>query len=85
MIAAQPLRHPQRRPVSAGIGVGRRALGFQRDLRIEVDGAFGAKPEAIARHRDMPGISAIEIFAQNFADPRLDALAQRLTDIEILP
>ena len=85
MIAAQPLLHPQRRVVGAGIGVGRAAFGVQRDLRIEMDGAFGAKPGALPLDRDVPGISAVEIFAHRFADPLADAPAQRIADIEILP
>ena len=83
MIAAQPFFDPQRRLVGAGIGVGRHAFGVQRDLRIEMNGAFGAKAEAVPRQRDVPGIAAVEILAYGFGDPVTDAVAQRIADIEI--
>ena len=43
MIAAQPFFHSQSRLVGAGIGIGRAGFGIQRDLGVEVNGAFGAK------------------------------------------
>jgi hypothetical protein len=33
----------------------------------------------------MPGIAAVEIFAQGFRYPRADSLAQSLTQIEVFP
>ena len=84
MIAAQPFLNPQRRLVGAGIGVGRTGLGVQRDLRIEMNGALGAKPDAIPRHRDVAGLSTVKILTQCFADACIDALAQRFADVEIL-
>ena len=85
MIAAQSLLHPQRSLIGAGVSVGRAGFGVQRDLGIEVNGAFGAKPGTVPRDRCMTGIAAVEIFVQGFADPHVDTLAQRVTDVEILP
>ncbi len=85
VIAAQPLFDPRRRLVGAGIGIGRHAFGVQRDLRIEMNGAFGAEPETVARQRDMPGIASVKIFAHGFGDPVADALAQSIADVEIFP
>src|SRR5262249_1062903 len=84
MIAAQPPLDAQRRLVGAGIGVGRLPFGVQRDLRIQMNGAFGAKTEAFARHGDVPRIAAVEILAHHFGDPVADAPAQRLADVDIL-
>jgi hypothetical protein len=50
-----------------------------------VNGAFGAKPGAFPRYRHMAGISAVKIFAHDLANSLVDALAQRITDIEIFP
>jgi hypothetical protein len=33
----------------------------------------------------MPGIPAVKIFAHNLADSLVDAIAQRIADIEIFP
>jgi len=60
MIAAQLLFDPRNRLIGAGIGIGRVALGMQRDLRIEMNGAFGAEPKTVPRQRDVAGIAAVE-------------------------
>jgi len=47
--------------------------------------AFGAKAGTLAFDRRMAGITAVEIFAQRVGNARLDARAQRIADVEILP
>src|SRR5271163_2414074 len=84
MIAAQLLFEPRHRLIGGKIGIGRLALRMQRDLRIEMNGAFGAEPKTIPFERNVSGIAAIEIFAQRFGDPLPDAPAQSFAEIEVL-
>src|SRR5579864_235509 len=84
MIAAQPFLDPQRRLVGAGIGVGRHAFGVQRDLGIEMNGAFGAEAEAVPRQGQVPGIAAVEILGHGLGDAVADAVAQGRADVEVL-
>ncbi len=83
MIAAQALLNPMHRLIGTRIGVVGTAFSMQRNFRVEMHVAFGAKPRALALHRDMPGISAVEIFAHDFAYSRDDALAQCFANIQI--
>src|SRR5579863_847802 len=83
VITAQPLLHPEHRLVGAGIGVRRTALGAQYDLGVEVEGAIGVESGAFSRHRHVPGITAVKIFAHRLADAPADPLAQRLAEVQV--
>src|SRR5271155_2074997 len=85
MIAAQPLFDERRRLVGAGIGVGRHAVGVQRDFRIEMDRAFGAEAKAVARERKVTRIASVKIFTYRLGNPVADTVAQRVANIEIFP
>src|SRR5271169_5595412 len=84
MVAAQTFFDPKHGLIGAGVGVVGAAFGVQRDFRVQVHVTLCAKPRTLALHRDMPGISAVEIFAHGLADSRDNALAQRFADIQIL-
>jgi hypothetical protein len=56
----------------------------QRDFRIKMNGAFGAKAEALARHGDVTRIAAVEVLAHRFGDPVVDAPPQRFADVDVL-
>jgi hypothetical protein len=44
--------------------------------------AIGAETEAILAQRDVAGLIAVEIFAQDFIGALTDAPAQRFTDVD---
>src|SRR4051812_6995045 len=83
LVAPQPLLDPQRGLIGARIGIRRIGVGVQGHAGIEMDRAFGVEAEAFLLHRDMAGISAVEILAQRLRDTGAHALAQGLTDVEI--
>src|SRR6202035_1804403 len=68
----------------AGIGVGRHAFGVQRDLGIEMNGAFGAETKTVPRQGQVPGIAAVEILGHGLGDAVVDAVAQGRADVEVL-
>src|SRR3954451_7391446 len=82
LVAAQPLLDLQQSLVGAGISVGGIGFGFQRDPGIEVQRAVGTEAETVLAERDMAGIVAVEIFAQDFFGAFADAPAQRFADID---
>src|SRR5947209_5392390 len=82
LVAAQPLLDLQQRLVGAGIGVGRIGFGLQRDAGIQMQRAVGAEAEAVLAERDVAGIIAVEIFAQDFFGAFADAPAQRFADTD---
>src|SRR3954468_742574 len=77
LLAAQPLFNRQQRLVGAGVGVRRIGFGLQRDPGIQMQRAVGAEAEAVLAERDVAGIIAVEIFAQDFFGAFADASAQR--------
>ena len=58
---------------------------MQRDLGIEVNGAFGAEAETVPRQGQVPGIAAVEILGHGLGDAVIDALAQGCADVETMP
>ena len=82
LVAAQPLLDHQQRLVGAGIGVGGVEFGLQRDAGIQMQRAIGPEAEAVLGERDVAGIIAVEIFAQDFIGAIADALAQRFADAD---
>src|ERR1700736_5453381 len=84
LVAAELLLHPDRRLVGARVGVGRHRLRLERYAGIEMNGALGAKAEAVLLDRHGPGIAAVEVFLERFHEPRIDPLAQGLADVEVL-
>src|SRR6185437_5977460 len=83
MVAPQPLFDAERRLIGTRIGVGGHAFRMQRDFRIQMNGAFGAKAKTFALQRGMSRIAAVEILAHRFGDPRLDTPAQCLADLNV--
>src|ERR1700728_4274967 len=83
MITAQALFHMRRGLIGARIRVRGGALGVQCYLRVQVDGAFGAKPEAVARDRDVPGIPSVEILTHRLYEPVVDPPTQGVADVEV--
>src|SRR5215213_4568877 len=84
LVAPQALLDALGRLVEARIGVRRRARGFERDPRGEVQHALGAEPGAVLGDRDMARIVAVEVLPERARDAGLDLAAQRLADVEIL-
>src|SRR5512139_523150 len=82
LVAAQPLFDHQERLVGAGIGVLGVRIGLQRNSRIEMQRAIGAEAEPILAERDVAGIIAVEIFAQDFLGALADTTAQGVTDAD---
>src|SRR5262249_15183256 len=83
LVAPQPLLDADGRRICACISVGGARVGVQRDAGVEMDRAFGLKAEAVLRHRDVAGISAVQLFAQCLDNSRADALTQGFADVEI--
>ena len=82
LVAAQPLLDHQQRLVGAGIGVGGDRIGLQRDAGIQMQRAVGAEAEAVLAERNVAGIIAVEIFAQDLFGALADASAQRFADAD---
>src|SRR5262249_31836764 len=83
-VAAQPPLDTLCCPIGAGIGVGLERLGLEHHTRVQMDHAFGAKPETLLANGDVSGISAIEEFGSRLRDARIDARAQRFSQIHVL-
>jgi hypothetical protein len=81
-IAAQPLLDLGQCLVGAGIGVGGIGIGLQRNSGIQMQRAVGAEAEAILAQRDVAGIIAVEILAQDFIGALADAPAQRVANTD---
>src|SRR6202011_1081067 len=82
LVAAQSLLNLGQRLVGAGIGVDGIRIGLERNSGIQMQRAVGAEAETILAQRDMAGIIAVEIFAQDFIGALADASAQRVADID---
>src|SRR5450432_2739681 len=82
LVAAQSLLNLGQRLVGAGIGVDSIRIGLERNSGIQMQRAIGAKAEAILAQRDVAGIVAVKIFAQDFIGALADASAQRVADID---
>src|SRR3982074_1920055 len=82
LIAAQALFDHQQRLVGAGIGVRGIGIGLERNSRIQMQRAVGSEAKTILAQRDVAGIIAIEIFAQDFIGALADATAQGLADAD---
>ena len=83
MVASKLLFQADYRLISAGISIGRFALGIKRDLGIKVNLAFGPEPDSIPGQGYMAGIAAIKILIGHFSDPVADAIAQSFAEIKI--
>jgi hypothetical protein len=83
MVASKLLFQADYRLISAGISIGRFALGIKRDLGIKVNLAFGPEPDSIPGQGYMAGIAAIKILIGHFSDPTADAIAQSFAEIKI--
>src|ERR1700674_3090897 len=81
-VAAQPLLNLGQRLVGACKGVDGIRVGLERNSGIQMQRAVGAEAETILAQRDMAGIVAVEIFAQDFIGALADASAQRVADID---
>ena len=68
LVTAQPLLDAQGRLVGAGIGVGRKRVGFKHDTRIEMDQALGAEAEPLLADGDVAGKSAVEILGRRLRE-----------------
>src|SRR5258706_4770543 len=68
--------------VGAGIGIGGIGIGLERNSGIQMQCAVGAETETILAQRDVAGIIAIEILAQDFLGALADAPAQGLADAD---
>src|SRR5271165_2944052 len=84
LVTAQPLFDAQRRLIGAGIGVGGERIDLEHSAGIEMDNAFGTKAEAILADGDVARIPAVEILGRRFRNSRADALAQCLTEVDVL-
>src|SRR5450631_4899644 len=82
LVAAQSLLNLGQRLVGAGIGVDGIRIRLERNSGIQMQRAVGAEAETILAQRDMAGIVAVEIFAQDFIGALADASAQRVADID---
>src|SRR5205814_6375530 len=82
LVTAQAFLDHQQRLVGAGIGVGGIGIGLEGDSGIQMQRAVGAEAETILAQRDMAGVIAIEIFAQDFVGALADAPAQRVADTD---
>src|SRR5882672_1238152 len=82
LVAAQPFLDHQQRLIGTGIGVGGIGIRLERDSGIQMQRAIGAETETILAQRDVAGIIAVEIFAQDFVGALADATAQRVADID---
>src|SRR5215831_5385220 len=70
--------------IGACISVCRECFRFEHNARVEMHHAFGAETESFPTDGDVSGKTAVEIFRQRVGDARIDALAQRFADVEVL-
>src|SRR6516165_8091759 len=84
LVAAQPLLDAQRRLIGAGIGGGGERLHLEHHAGIEMDHQFGTEAEPVLADGDVARIPAVEILGRSFRDSRADALAQCLTEVDVL-
>src|SRR5947199_5945780 len=82
LVATQPLLDLQQRLVGAGIGVGGIGFRLQRDPGVQMQRAVGTKAKTVLAERDVAGIIAVEILAQDFFGAFADAPAQRFADTD---
>src|SRR5207247_1122564 len=81
-VAAQALFDHQQGLVGAGIGIGRIRIGLECNSGIQMQCAVGAETETVLAQRDVAGIIAIEILAQDFLGALADAPAQGLANAD---
>ena len=84
LVAAQASLDPFGALVEARIGVVSRPGRLDRDPRGEVDHAIGPEARALARHRDVAGVGAVEVLGERARDPRLHLSPQRLANVHVL-
>src|SRR5262245_50688499 len=84
LVTAQPRFDTDGCLIGACIGIGRERFGFEHDARVEMNHALGAETEPLPGDGDVPGKSAVEIFGHGIGDARIDALAQRFADVDVL-
>ena len=83
-VPAQSPLDALRRPIGTGISVAVERIRFEHHAGIQVDHAFGAKPEALFADGDVPGKAAIEEFGRRLRNTRVDPRTQLLADIHVL-
>src|SRR3954469_14624784 len=84
LVALEPLLDHQQRLVGTGIGIRCVRIGLERDSRIKMQRTVGSEAEAVLAQRDVAGIIAVEIFAQDLFSPVGDTAAQGLADVDAL-
>src|SRR5262249_34409708 len=84
LVTAQPRFDAYGCLIGTCISIGRERFSFEHDARVEMNHALGAETEPFPADGDVPGKSAVEIFGHGIGDARIDALAQRFADIDVL-
>ena len=84
MIAAEPLLDAVGGDVEALVRLLGAAGRLEHDAGVEVDGAVGPEPRALALEDHVAGEAAIEIFAERVAEPLFDMGAVGVANVEIL-